>query len=137
MSLKCHYHPKRGASDKCESCEKIICLECKKSFNVVHSTDDSSYATRHIYCKPCYYKREIKGYQSSLYLVIPCFIIPILLIASIVPVVINVNLVMAPLIIVPICLGLGFITWYYAKIYAPEKEEELKKKLDNFYKGLE
>jgi len=28
--MNCKYHPNRNAVEKCEKCEALICLECKK-----------------------------------------------------------------------------------------------------------
>ena len=65
MSVKCHYHPDREATKKCEKCEKLICIECCKTFNVRHSSGDSSYSTRHDYCLPCYYDRELESSRAQ------------------------------------------------------------------------
>ncbi len=65
MSLKCYYHPNREAITKCEKCEKMICIECKKPISVTHGVGDSSYATQHDFCMPCYYDREMKQYDFS------------------------------------------------------------------------
>lgn len=72
MSLKCAYHPEIDASDKCEKCGKVICLECKMVYHeTIHSgTGDSSYAysKRYELCPPCFYDRKIKvhGYQNMI-----------------------------------------------------------------------
>ena len=66
MSLKCYYHPEREAATKCEICEKVICVECKKPYTVTHGVSESRYATQHDACMPCYYDREIERHQAAL-----------------------------------------------------------------------
>ena len=63
MSLKCYYHPDREATEKCETCEKLICIECKKSISRTHGSSESRYATQHDLCKPCYYDNEMEKYR--------------------------------------------------------------------------
>ena len=65
MSLKCYYHPNREAITKCENCEKMICIECKKPISVTHGVQESRYATQHDFCMPCYYDSEMKNYDFS------------------------------------------------------------------------
>ena len=65
MSLKCYYHPNREAITKCEKCEKMICIECKKPISRIHGVKESRYATQHDFCMPCYYDCEMKQYDFS------------------------------------------------------------------------
>jgi len=65
MSLNCYYHPEREANTKCEKCEKLICLECKKLYTVKHGLQDSSYATQHELCIVCYYDIEMEKHKFS------------------------------------------------------------------------
>ena len=66
MSLKCYYHPEREAQSKCEKCGKLICLECKKAFNITHGASKGSYSTRHEYCQVCYFNHmSLSVYKTS------------------------------------------------------------------------
>ena len=67
MSLKCYYHPEREAQSKCEKCGKLICLECKKGFNITHIASERSYSTRHEYCQVCYFNHQsLAAYKTSI-----------------------------------------------------------------------
>lgn len=79
MSLKCYYHPDREATTKCEKCEKVICIKCKKSYNVTHGVKESLNATQHDMCKPCYYDIEIEKYTFSSRSYYIAFFIPVLM----------------------------------------------------------
>ena len=74
--LNCHYHPNREASDKCEMCNRLICLECKMVFH-------GSYGSNHkTYCPVCYErKNEIIRTHSrtaTMYFLVALFIFLIL-----------------------------------------------------------
>lgn len=55
---KCSYHPEAIAVDKCERCQRPICLEGKRVYHKQHSRGTGasrrSWSTRHIYCPPCH-----------------------------------------------------------------------------------
>ena len=136
MSLKCYFHPDREASTKCEKCEKMLCIECKKPYTATHGVSESRYATQHDMCKPCYYDIEMQRYTISSrgYYIAFCILVPIILTLVIL------YLVFLSLVgfmafvflaggLVPtflfVCLLLNFIV---GKKRAPAKLEELKAK---------
>ena len=61
----CYYHPSRNAITKCESCGKLICVECKNIFQQTHSAGTPEhrtyYVTRNELCTPCFYDKRIKA----------------------------------------------------------------------------
>jgi hypothetical protein len=80
MSFNCAYHPEREAHEKCENCNKIICLECKK---VYQFSTRHRYAKRYELCTPCYYDRKIKTYKSrnmgfATYMIISAIVVLVL-----------------------------------------------------------
>ena len=67
MSLKCYNHPEVDATTKCEKCHKLICLRCKKNFNITHGSGRDKYSTSHVYCRGCYHNLGNRKYRSSPY----------------------------------------------------------------------
>jgi len=53
----CAYHDGNIAVDRCERCNRAICLEGKRIYRKTHSRGTGStrttYTTRHVYCPPC------------------------------------------------------------------------------------
>jgi len=56
--IMCSYHPDSIAIDKCERCQRPICLIGKKVYHKRHSSGTNEFrrtwSTTHIYCPPCY-----------------------------------------------------------------------------------
>ncbi|MCP4762979.1 MAG: hypothetical protein GY870_14465 [archaeon] len=65
--LNCFYHPSREATNKCDNCGNLICLDCKMAFNVTQhkGAGDSSYgySERHEFCQLCYYNAKLKQFD--------------------------------------------------------------------------
>jgi len=148
MSETCHYHPKKEAKEKCESCGKLICLECKQVYHATHATEDSSYSTRHEVCTPCYYDREKGGYNSG---PVICFGIIGIIVIIIIWVIFAgfgnpgspwSDIFSGPLFIfnfaflaIIVLIGIGM--WFYVFKHAPSKQAEIEEKKQEFLRSLE
>ena len=53
-SFHCHYHPNREATEKCEICNEMICLECVRSLEIRQNRGRSSYTYTKKVCPICY-----------------------------------------------------------------------------------
>lgn len=144
MSVKCYYHPDRDATTKCENCEKMICVECKKAYHVTHGVKDNHYATQHDLCQLCYYDIEMKKYSFSprgYYIPISILVAAdvIFIILFLVALLHFGNFFFA--ILIPFFSGLLFIflclyTYFRDKKRHPEEFAKLKSKKENFLKSL-
>ena len=95
----CFFHPKIQAVDKCERCNKLICLQDKRTYTRTYGTSSMSSNTYHSYnmpvkytfCPPCYYQamesgfrsyKKISSFQKPFLFVfmIPFFLVPLLMI---------------------------------------------------------
>ncbi|MFX1503874.1 MAG: B-box zinc finger protein [Promethearchaeota archaeon] len=147
MSVKCYYHPDREATTRCEKCEKMICVECRKSYHVTHGVNDSRYATQHDLCFPCYYDIEMEKYSFSA----RSYYIPISILTVVDVILIVIAIVLVQLsgesffffpFGIPFFSGLLFIllclrTYFRDKKRHPEEFAKLKEKKENFFKTLE
>lgn len=61
QQARCFYHPDRAAVEKCERCNRLICLEDKmidRTYRGMDSADDI-----HVYCPVCY--NEVKKQKEK------------------------------------------------------------------------
>ena len=71
-SQQCYFHPNIQAIDKCERCNKLICLQDKRTYSRSYGTSSISNNTynsydipvKYTYCPPCYYQAMESGYRS-------------------------------------------------------------------------
>ena len=65
MSMSCDYHPDREAHNKCEKCQKLLCVECKRTLHRTYSRGSSEhrryYSISYEMCPECYYEAQIAG----------------------------------------------------------------------------
>jgi len=146
MSLKCAYHPGREASEKCEKCGKLICLECKMVYHLTYRSgpgDNSyTYSRRFELCPLCYYDRKINIYGKQAKTVGGATIIGLIILflvsliifdfGSIIP---SIMLIFDIIfLIIPILMIL--ITLYMIFIYGPKKTEDFKSKREEFLNSI-
>lgn len=146
MSLKCYYHPEREAQSKCEKCGKLICLECKRVFNVTHGVDESRYSTRHEFCQICYFDRGLKTAKHSSTGCIICIIMDTLMIVLTIVIPYSMGFydieffkpaIYIPVIILSIGLIIAIILFLYMKfIYGPKKVVEITTQKENYLRSL-
>jgi len=133
MSLKCAYHPERDASEKCEKCGKVICLECKMVYHETHrgGTGERSYAysVRHEYCPVCFYDRKIKTYGPQAKITATIFTIIVLIMIF---VIFNMMGDYFPLFFLLVIIPLDI----YAFVYGPRKLKEFRYKKAEFLNSL-
>ncbi len=145
MSLKCYYHPDREATTKCEKCDKMICIECKKPISITHGVKESQYATQHEFCMPCYYDYEMKKYSYSPrgYYIAFSILLPIILTLVILGLVFISHIPAAGFGLLAsspiptflfVCLLVSYIS---AKKRSPGMLAELKIKKEDFFKTLQ
>ncbi|MFX0022455.1 MAG: B-box zinc finger protein [Candidatus Hermodarchaeota archaeon] len=146
MGLKCAYHPEREASEKCEKCGKLICLECKMVYHLTYQsrTEDNSYAySRRIeLCPLCYYERKINVYgkQGKKVAVgtilgsIMLFVVSLIMI-DFRPGMPSIMLILDIIFLIIPFLIIG-ITLYMILIYGPKKSEEFKSKREEFLTSI-
>lgn len=68
----CYFHPNIQAIDKCERCNKLICLRDKRTYTRTYSSSSMStnnYNTynmpvKYTFCPPCYYQAMESGFKS-------------------------------------------------------------------------
>lgn len=157
----CEYHPDRDAITKCETCGKLICVECKNIFQQQHSrssshgfgsdshTHTSYYYTRHELCTPCFYERKIKVVQSPFNYCIIIFGVIFTAVAILMTSFFLNFAAMwggpaafspAPFVFVPIIfilIGIGMIiAGIRSRLTAPQKAEAFKVKREEFFKNL-
>jgi len=132
MSLKCYYHPEREAQSKCDKCGKLICLECKKSFNVIRSSSERSYSTRHEYCQVCYFKHQSLSVYSK-----PCFFITAIIMMTVFLIISNEMIKSTGFdssfqnFLIPIIIVL-FIAFIFSIIYGVKKRAKIKSQKEDF-----
>jgi hypothetical protein len=146
MSLKCVYHPEREASEKCEKCGKLICLECKMAYHLTYhsGTGDNSYSySRRIeLCPLCYYERKITlfGKQSkkigagTIIASIMLFVVSLIMFdfrpgMPSIMLTMDIIFLLIPIIIIA-------ITLYMIFIYSPKKVGEFKIKREDFVNSI-
>ncbi|MFX1502350.1 MAG: zinc-ribbon domain-containing protein [Promethearchaeota archaeon] len=145
MSLKCVYHPDREASDKCEKCGKVICLECKMVYHetIHHGTGDNSYAYSRQFdlCPPCFYDRKIKKYGTTNMIGGIIGIIFIIIFIGVSQTMMNspdmpssFRFVKILLLIIPILMLIGIIIGVF--IYGPIKVKDFKSKRGEFWDSI-
>lgn len=145
MSLKCAYHPEIEASDKCEKCGKVICLECKMVYHetIHHGTGDNSYAysRRYELCPPCFYDRKIKKYGTTNMIGGIIGIIMISIFVGVSQTMMNpadmpssFRFVGTLFLIIPILAIVGIVIGVF--IYGPIKLKDFKSKREEFWNGI-
>lgn len=137
MSFKCAYHPEREASEKCEECGKLICLECKTVYHSsVHGGSEHAYSVRYEFCPVCFYNKKIKKYgpstmiESAIFVIGPIIFVIYLQSYEFLPALMRLQIW---LILGGIAVGFGI----YGFIYSPIKLKEFKRKKEEFLNGLE
>ncbi|MFX0073652.1 MAG: zinc-ribbon domain-containing protein [Candidatus Hermodarchaeota archaeon] len=146
MSLKCTYHPERDASEKCEKCGKLICLECKMVYHLTYHNGTGNHGYSHSrqfnLCPLCYYNRKINVYGkqskrvglATIIGLILLFVISLIMFdfGSSIP---SVMLVLDILfLIIPILIIILIL--YMILIYGPKKVETFKSKRENFLTSI-
>ena len=66
----CFYHPNREAVDKCEKCNRLICLEDK----MIYRTTGGQYSDgrKYVLCPICYNERERAAARARPFILICC-----------------------------------------------------------------
>jgi len=138
MSLKCYYHPDREATTKCEKCEKMLCIECKKQNSVTHGAGESQYATQHEFCMPCYCDNEMEKYAPpGRRAQIALIILPII---DLIFIILFFNYgfgLIAPSLFFGVLSLAAVISYFKKRKISPVKLAELKAKKENFFKILQ
>ncbi len=163
--LTCYYHPDRKADEKCEACEKLLCLECKKVLTVSHrhrrsgyhsryhhGSGYSTYYTSHDLCPECYYERQIAGTSPTMCYIMMAFsiIVPTIMIIAL----LSMSMVfqdmgsvmggfnpffgMELIIIIPIIIIIAVVTLgtYNIRVWAPRRRERLITERNEFLKSV-
>ena len=126
MSMEhCYFHPKLQAVDKCERCNKLICLQDKRTFTKTYGgsgigTDYNYYYApiKYTFCPPCYYQAVESGYRSYrkissfqkpflLLFMIPFILVPIIMIVMVMNSPFGLDIfVLFPIIFIFIAIGM-------------------------------
>ena len=156
MSLNCHYHPGREATEKCDHCGKLLCLECKRVYQYTYSEEDSFgdstfsdttyHYMRYELCPECKFNVELSRYNSKLALVISSIItifVSIILIALLAMHYLVFNFppdyvgpgtfAFIPILIIAL---VWIITVYRIRVSYPRAREKIYRKKDKFLKSV-
>ncbi len=159
--LTCYYHPNRKADEKCEACEKLLCLECKKVYTSSYRrrragarhNDHSlsayrTYYTSHDLCPECYYDRQIAASNPiGCYLMMGVATTSLIIMTIISSVMINLmtsygsfgfDPFNAIFLIFPILMIIGVLVigFYMARVRAPRIKEEAISKKSEFLRSV-
>jgi len=69
----CYLHPSRDAVEKCEKCNRMICLECKMKYRVYGGMDRSD--DIYILCPYCYAERKKQSERAGKLILLICGVI--------------------------------------------------------------
>lgn len=153
MSLSCEYHPDREAHNKCEKCQKLLCVECKRTLHRTYSRGSSEhrryYSVSYELCPECYYEEIIKSTNPKMCIII--FTIMAVMMSIMIGVTFGMDYMMNsftsglgglpgfgfviwPFALIPIFIlgGASIAIFYYAKVYLPRKKEEIIAERDNW-----
>ncbi len=146
----CYYHPSREAMDKCESCGKLICVECKNVYRYRRSSGTSDHR-RYYYmsqelCTPCFCDANIKGAKMTKYqpflMLIPIVFMGIMfmfisgnigsmgVLSNILP------MMILPVFIVLIPFGIIFLVLLRNSLLSPKKEAEFNMRKQEFFNNI-